>query len=1597
MKPIPALRSFRLRAGLLVVMALVLVAPYGAAGAASEFWFRDVFDGEKDAAWSFYVPGAGATESFDVAGYWTLEMETTSTIFDHWTTVDNAPALYLDIPSANQGDDFFIETHLVLEGPASGNFHGAIVVYFSQFNVFYWGPYMGAYLRVEKSGQNGLIDTTYYDDVYLRIERTGSTYRFLYTTDPTSDWILAGTLTAAETPTRVGLMGKTWGGTLTEDLSLGFDYFVMNAGMGAYAGPDQVVLAGDTVTLDGSRSYADTFSWQQVSGEPTVALSNANPPDGIATFEAPDVTVGRILTFRLTTTAATGTTTDDINITVRANSRPMVPPSNLEALAIDNGFILSWDPLIDADLYAIERAFEVGGETLWIPWATVSATSFSFESLNEGELYKARVIGRNVHGDSDPSEVLSFVPFPNRALATGPSPPSSYLYTVSHYPIAGMNDGAYNDNNDSWDGQLKSEDYWGYMWDEAHYFQHIVYCLGYIFADGAWFTDLTVQYTPDGVTWLEAPWVEFAPEYDFTDSTAGRDHFQRYDISFATVLAQGIRVYGTPGGGYTFTSISEMEVYGDQSHGALVVQGRDGEALEYDEGVLDASASFSTRGDVSGYHWEQVIMGGEPTVTIENADSAVATFVAPGVDEDTVLVFSVTAGDGVEEETDDDVRITVKSVKTTAVAGADRWVIEASEVSLDGTGSVSSSGTLSYAWTQVEGEPEVEIRDADQPVANFTAPTLWGYTKELTFQLQVNDGLAEADSISTNEVVIEVRNSLTATVYDLETGYFKDILHLGTPPDDRLMETDINVDYLAEFGGEANINPREGDAFDFTGTGITPTKNPLVWTPEHAGNGLFGGVDQLSNMIMYWHIYIISPDQRDARFHFRHDDDVRGWNNGAPALSRDGYDVGVEQTYDFTLYKGLNSMTFKLHEGTGGNYFAAGITDPADAYYTDLNYALGPAFILADAYAARTLPASYQPGGEVEVTLSVRVNPDNKPSSLTVSEAIPAGLTVVDKGGGTLSGGNLEWTLSERQVLTYRLGVPAEQVGVLHFEGTVSFPTTVETYGDDVVYEIPSPPRNLDNEMFLAAHLSWSASSQEGVVGYRVYRSASGGAWEELAYIAGTSYMDDSVVADTDYRYRVSAVNINGKEGSASEPTEQKRIIMETREAENFNYGQGQYPWEAGVDIAAVEAPSVDATDPGDNYDFWQPHKGGPRLYRPLDDIGIETVATYGLHTDIGWIGPGSWWRYTFDVPEPGWIKLVFRVASPLAQATLAAYWDETLVGTVTFAGTGDWQLFTYVPLDDQIETTAGVHTLRVEARGDDPDVDVFNFDKIGVGYNWSPPKRKAIFEEDFEKYTNLYVPDDVVDIGGWGVENGSGEPVVGWRLWSTAGQYLGDETEDRSPDLAGMTGNYIITDSDLLGEADLDEELISPEIDCTNWIRLRLDFDKNFRVYFEDTEHNQIAEVDARVWDDDLLSYGGWINLLHLDTSSVDLALDPAINSSFEQINLSAYDEKTIQLRWRFYDASWDWWFAVDNIVVSGEPKAAERGVVSAMAVADGKFGLTWNSFGGGNYTVQYKNDLSTGEWLPVEGGGWPTTETSWPGEDISGFGNRFYRVMAE
>lgn len=179
------------------------------------------------------------------------------------------------------------------------------------------------------------------------------------------------------------------------------------------------------------------------------------------------------------------------------------------------------------------------------------------------------------------------------------------------------------------------------------------------------------------------------------------------------------------------------------------------------EGVavtLDGSASSDADNDSLTYAWMQT---DGPEITLTDSNKAIATFNAPEVSGQTVVIFELTVTDGSTTATDSvsitvtDTDVPAANTVPVAAAGADQSVNDGATVTLDGSASSDADNdVLTFSWTQTAG-PNVAVADADKASAKFTAPTIPGGTN-LSFELTVNDGLA-----TTKDTVTVTVNDIT--------------------------------------------------------------------------------------------------------------------------------------------------------------------------------------------------------------------------------------------------------------------------------------------------------------------------------------------------------------------------------------------------------------------------------------------------------------------------------------------------------------------------------------------------------------------------------------------------------------------------------------------------------------------------------------------------------------------------------------------------------------------------------------------------------------------------------------------------------------------
>jgi hypothetical protein len=140
------------------------------------------------------------------------------TSYDHWDNVDRAPQLQYDV---NAGD-WSVET-FVRVSETSGHHHAGLMVYFSQYDIIYFGLFNSGSrekLVVQRSGERALFEIPYGDSASLKIEKVGTDYEFYV--DQGRGWEKKLTITETEEPAKVGFILKTWSPT---SIRAEFSYF----------------------------------------------------------------------------------------------------------------------------------------------------------------------------------------------------------------------------------------------------------------------------------------------------------------------------------------------------------------------------------------------------------------------------------------------------------------------------------------------------------------------------------------------------------------------------------------------------------------------------------------------------------------------------------------------------------------------------------------------------------------------------------------------------------------------------------------------------------------------------------------------------------------------------------------------------------------------------------------------------------------------------------------------------------------------------------------------------------------------------------------------------------------------------------------------------------------------------------------------------------------------------------------------------------------------------------------------------------------------------------------------------------------------------
>ncbi len=153
-----------------------------------------------------------------------------------------------------------------------------------------------------------------------------------------------------------------------------------------------------------------------------------------------------------------------------------------------------------------------------------------------------------------------------------------------------------------------------------------------------------------------------------------------------------------------------------------------------------------------------------------------------------------------------------------------------------------------------------------------------------------------------------------------------------------------------------------------------------------------------------------------------------------------------------------------------------------------------------------------------------------------------------------------------------------------------------------------------------------------------------------------------------------------------------------------------------------------------------------------------------------------------------------------------------------------------------------------------------------------------------------------------WTVVDGGTQPDPPTQptTWTT------DATDNSGS--VGLTAPFAIADSDGLGSGyTMDEQLITPEVDCTGYQTVELQFAHVFKYYSGGGA--EVGDVDVR----SSATGGAWVNVVSYSGASASgtVRLD---------ITAQAAGQTDVQVRFHYHDASYDWYWAVDDIEVLGD-----------------------------------------------------------------------------
>ncbi|HEU5152823.1 MAG TPA: PKD domain-containing protein, partial [Iamia sp.] len=549
----------------------------------------------------------------------------------------------------------------------------------------------------------------------------------------------------------------------------------------ANAGPDQDVVPGATVTLDGTGSTDPdgdtlTYAWSQMSG-PGITLTGTDTAEPTFTAPAGPAT----LTFELTVAdGRDGTDSDTVTITVdgppTADAGPDQDVNGGDTVTLDG--TASTDPDDDTLTYSW---VQTAGPAVTLTGATTAQPTFTAPTGPATLTFELEVDdGRGLTDTDTVTITVNGIPTANAGPdqevnlgdtvtldGTASTDPDGDTLTYSWEQTGGgtvvsltgadtaqptftapegpdvlaftltVDDGNGETATDTVLITVNGPPTANAGPDQAANFGDVVTL------DGTGSTD------PDGDT-LTYSWVQTAgPAVVLLGANTAQP-------SFVAPPGPGTVTFQlTVDDGAGRTDTDEVSV---SLNGSPIADAGDDEEVNLGDTVtLDGTDSSDPDDDTLTYAWAQTA---GPSVTLTGATTATPSFTAP--EGPATLTFELTVDDGNGGSDTDTVTITVNGPPAPD-AGLDQEVNLGDTVTLDGTASTDPDGdTLTYSWAQTSG-PTVTLTGATTAQPTFTAPE---GPATLVFTLTVDDQAGRTD---TDTVTITVNGPPVADAGDDES------------------------------------------------------------------------------------------------------------------------------------------------------------------------------------------------------------------------------------------------------------------------------------------------------------------------------------------------------------------------------------------------------------------------------------------------------------------------------------------------------------------------------------------------------------------------------------------------------------------------------------------------------------------------------------------------------------------------------------------------------------------------------------------------------------------------------------------------------------